>query len=141
MVLGDGVEHIFQTDRVPLRDADGDVYAILGCARDVTASLLLVERTAELESFDRHYEDWIYLQAQLLYRAAAYADAVQLASKYSDEIPGGKHTQSAMTLVGLSLAMLGRTDQARSQLERAGDLDPESVSGKAAERALSQLTS
>ncbi len=50
VVLGDGVEHVFHTDRVPLRDASGEVFGVLGCARDVTASLLLAERTADLES-------------------------------------------------------------------------------------------
>ena len=50
VVLGDGVEHIFHTDRVPLRDAKGNVFGILGYARDVTAPILLDKRTKELEA-------------------------------------------------------------------------------------------
>jgi PAS domain S-box-containing protein len=50
VVLQDGVNHVFQTRRVPLRDASGEVYGVLGFAHDNTDSLLLGERTEELRA-------------------------------------------------------------------------------------------
>jgi signal transduction histidine kinase len=48
--MADGVEHVFYTDRAPLRDSGGEVFGVLGYARDVTETLLLEQRTAELEA-------------------------------------------------------------------------------------------
>ncbi|MFP4221657.1 MAG: methyl-accepting chemotaxis protein [Phormidium sp.] len=36
VTLADGSEHIFDTQKLPLRDQDGNVFAVLGLARDIT---------------------------------------------------------------------------------------------------------
>ena len=54
--FADKVEHVFETTRTPLKDSDGNIYAVLGIARDITNDLLIEEKNIKLEEKNKELE-------------------------------------------------------------------------------------
>lgn len=54
VTFADGTRHIFDTQKIPLRDAEGEIFAVLGFAHDITerhlAQEALRQKTSELEA-------------------------------------------------------------------------------------------
>ncbi|MEB3886800.1 methyl-accepting chemotaxis protein [Lyngbya sp. CCY1209] len=65
--FADGSEHIFDTQKLPLRDENGDIFAVLGFSRDVTAAKAaeknLKEERQRLFSILDGIPAFLYLQA------------------------------------------------------------------------------
>ncbi|MGC9524522.1 MAG: methyl-accepting chemotaxis protein [Limnospira sp.] len=67
VTFADGSEHIFDTQKLPLRDENGDIFAVLGFSRDVTAAKAaektLKEERQRLFSILDGIPAFLYLQA------------------------------------------------------------------------------
>jgi hypothetical protein len=84
----DGVVHIFDTLKIPLRNADGHVWAVLGFARDVTER----ERTGELLKRQAHQQEAINLITQKIQSAITVEEALQVAAREVGHLLGGRET-------------------------------------------------
>ena len=88
----DGVIHIFDTLKIPLRNADGQVWAVLGFARDVTER----ERTGELLKRQAIQQEAINLITQKVQSAITVEEALQVAAREVGHVLGGRETIVAL---------------------------------------------
>jgi hypothetical protein len=88
----DGAVHTFDTLKVPLRDADGRVWAVLGFARDITERKRLEELTAQ----HAKQQVAINLITQRIQSADTVEDALQVAARELGRALGHKQTVVAL---------------------------------------------
>jgi GAF domain-containing protein/HAMP domain-containing protein len=88
----DGVVHVFDTLKVPLRDASDKVWAVLGYARDVTER----ERSNELNKLNARQQEAINLITQKIQSAVTVEEALQVAAREVGHVLGGRETIVAL---------------------------------------------
>ena len=84
----DGVVHIFDTVKIPLRDADGHFWAVLGFARDITERKHLEEMTAQRA----RQQEAINLITQKVQDTITIEEALQVAAREVGHALGGRET-------------------------------------------------
>lgn len=84
----DGAVHIFDTLKVPLRDASDRIWAVLGYARDVTEREHLHELTAQRA----RQQEAINLITQKIQSAMTVEEALQVAAREVGHVLGGRET-------------------------------------------------
>jgi GAF domain-containing protein/HAMP domain-containing protein len=88
----DGVVHIFNTLKVPLRDASGKVWAVLGYARDVTES----ERASELNKLHAQQQEAINQITQKIASTITIEDALKVTARELGHALGKRQTLVAL---------------------------------------------
>ena len=88
----DGVVHIFDTLKIPLRNADGQAWAVLGFARDVTER----ERTGELLKHQAFQQEAINIITRKIQSAITVEEALQVAAREVGHVLGGRETIVAL---------------------------------------------
>ena len=83
-----------------------------------------------------YYEDWVVVQAQLLFESMAYERAIDATELYMSTTPEGDKRQVVSFIAGLCYRELGDSERARKYLEQAYRIDPETEIGKAAKAQL-----
>lgn len=87
----------------------------------------------------RLYFDFMLLKAQLLLETFAYGEALGVLSGIDTGFAGKENLQLFGLLRAVALAETGDTEEARRELVRARELDPESEAGRSAGRLLAGL--
>jgi putative methionine-R-sulfoxide reductase with GAF domain len=82
----DGVVHIFDTLKIPLRNVDGNVWAVLGFARDVTER----ERTGELLKHQAFQQETINTITKKIQSTVTVEEAMQIAARELGHLFGKK---------------------------------------------------
>lgn len=93
----DGVIHIFDTLKVPLRDANEYVWAVLGYARDVTER----EQSYELNKLHAQQQEAINLITQKIQAAITVEEALQIAAREIGRAMGNKSTVVAIDPIAI----------------------------------------
>ncbi len=57
LIFADGVEHVFETNRTPLKDLNGKIYGVIGYSRDITNDILVDKKNKELELLHKQIID------------------------------------------------------------------------------------
>jgi GAF domain-containing protein len=91
-VIIDGVIHILDTIKIPLRNAEGEIWAVLAFSRDVTES----ERLHELTAQRAHQQETINLVTQKIQSAITVEEALQVAAREVGHVLGGRETIVAL---------------------------------------------
>ncbi len=75
------------------------------------------------------YDDWLRLRGQLCYESMAYRQSLELFEEYISLFPEGDKRQSAHLFSGLCNSELGNEKAARSEFEKAYQMDSKSEIG------------
>jgi PAS domain S-box-containing protein len=88
----DGAIHILDTLKIPLRNADGQIWGVLGFSRDVTEREHLHELTAQRA----RQQEAINLITQKIQSAITVEEALQVAAREVGHVLGGRETIVAL---------------------------------------------
>jgi len=87
-VINDGVMHILDTLKIPLRNAEGEIWAVLGFSRDVTER----HHLEELNRKRAIKQETINLVTQKIQSAITVEEALQVAAREVGHVLGGRET-------------------------------------------------
>ncbi len=99
-IIVDGVTHVLDTLKIPLQNADGQIWAVLGFSRDVTEREHLHELTAQRA----RQQEAINLITQKIQSAITVEEALQVAAREVGHVLGGRETIVALDSPALALA-------------------------------------
>jgi PAS domain-containing protein len=98
-VIINGDTHILDTHKIPLRNAEGEIWAMLGFSRDVTESEHLHELTAQRA----HQQETINLVTQKIQSTITIEEALQVAVREVGHVLGGRETIVALEPSALAM--------------------------------------
>jgi hypothetical protein len=101
-IIVDGVIHTLDTFKIPLRNAEGEIWAVLGFSRDVTERHHLQELTAQRA----RQQEAINLITQKIESTITIEDALQVAARELGHTLGLEQT-----VVSLDLEAIPSSDQ------------------------------
>lgn len=103
----DGVVHVFDTVKVPLQDANGHIWAVLGFARDVTER----EHADKLNRRHAYQQEAINQISQKIQSATKIETALQIAARELGVILGKRQTVISLDVEALTNAKKVATNE------------------------------